>query len=99
VIPSQRCLLIRTKCTIGTDRTNRPGPSVKNVQIIDGADNALFLIYPVTNAEFDLLFPNGSDIDFADLADRRVHFVEKKLSRVDERAFPNRRRRPGRTRG
>lgn len=38
----------------------------KNIQIIDGADNTLYLIYSAREEDFDLIFPNGQDIEFAD---------------------------------
>jgi len=40
---------------------------VKNVQIIDGADNCTFSIFQLTDAEFALAFPGaGQDIQFAE---------------------------------
>jgi hypothetical protein len=38
---------------------------VKNIQVIDDARNCTYDIFAVTDAEFDVLFPNpGQDIEF-----------------------------------
>ena len=40
---------------------------MKNVQIIDGADNCTFSIYQFTDEEFDLVFlVAGQDLEFID---------------------------------
>ena len=40
---------------------------MKNVQIIDGADNCTFSIFQLTDDEFALIFPaDGQDIQFAE---------------------------------
>ena len=39
---------------------------MKNIQIIDGADNCTYEIYAVTDEEFDAIFPNGADIEFVE---------------------------------
>jgi len=40
---------------------------VKNIQIVDGADNCTFSIFQATDAEFALLFPaEEQDIQFAE---------------------------------
>ena len=39
---------------------------MKNIQIIDGADNATFSIFQATDAEFEAIFPNGRDIELAE---------------------------------
>jgi hypothetical protein len=38
----------------------------KNIQVIDGADNTLYLIFSIDKEDFDLIFPNDQDIEFAD---------------------------------
>lgn len=44
---------------------------MKNIQVIDGAENAIFPIFSVTDDEFNILFPDGRDIEFAeDLSER-----------------------------
>jgi hypothetical protein len=48
---------------------------MKNVQIIDGADNCTYDIYAVTDDEFVAIFPNGADVEF----------VEDFVSRVGEK--------------
>ncbi len=53
---------------------------MKNIQIIDGADNATFSIFQATDAEFAVIFPGGQDIELAeDLVERigeeRAHAV------------------------
>ncbi len=40
---------------------------MKNVQVIDGADNCTFSLFQLTNEEFTLVFPgDGQDIQFAE---------------------------------
>ncbi len=39
---------------------------MKNIQVIDGADNCTYDIYAATEAEFDAIFPNGTDVEFSD---------------------------------
>ncbi len=44
---------------------------MKNIQIIDGADNATFSVFQATEEEFDVIFPAGRDMDMAeDLIDQ-----------------------------
>jgi hypothetical protein len=45
---------------------------MKNIQIIDRADNATFSIFQATDAEFEALFPDGQDIEFHEDFVRRV---------------------------
>ena len=45
---------------------------MKNVQIIDGADNATFSIFQATEKEFEALFPKGRDMEFIGDFIRRV---------------------------
>lgn len=37
---------------------------MKNIQIIDGAENCVYDIFAATDEEFSLLFPSGEDIAF-----------------------------------
>ena len=37
---------------------------MKNVQVIDGADNCSYPIFAFTDEEFSSIFPNGQDISF-----------------------------------
>jgi hypothetical protein len=51
------------------------GATVKNIQIIDGADNATYSIFQATDAEFRTIFPQpGQDLEV----------VEDYVSRVGE---------------
>ena len=37
---------------------------MKNIQIIDGADNCVYDIFSATDNQFNLIFPQGTDIAF-----------------------------------
>lgn len=37
---------------------------MKNVQVIDGADNCTYDIFGISDEGFALMFPNGQDIEF-----------------------------------
>jgi hypothetical protein len=39
---------------------------VRNIQVFDGADNAVYDIFAATDDEFALIFPNGTDVAFID---------------------------------
>lgn len=39
---------------------------MKNIQVIDGADNCVYDIFSATEAEFSLIFPPGDDVAFID---------------------------------
>jgi len=39
---------------------------MRNIQIIDGAENATFSIFQATDAEFALIFPDDQDIELAE---------------------------------
>jgi len=39
---------------------------MKNIQVIDGAENAVFDIFSASDEEFALIFPDGQDIAFID---------------------------------
>ena len=43
-----------------------PVLSMKNIQIIDGAENCVYDIFSATDEEFALVFPDGTDIAFID---------------------------------
>lgn len=44
---------------------------MKNVQVIDGADNCTYDIFGISDEGYALLFPNGQDIEFiSDFIDR-----------------------------
>jgi hypothetical protein len=39
---------------------------MKNIQVIDGADNSVYDIFQATDEEFSLIFPDGQDVAFID---------------------------------
>ncbi len=39
---------------------------MKNIQVIDGADNCVYDIFAATDDEFSVIFPEGTDIAFID---------------------------------
>ncbi len=39
---------------------------MKNIQVIDGAENCVYDIFEATDDEFALIFPEGQDIAFID---------------------------------
>jgi hypothetical protein len=44
---------------------------LKNIQVIDGADNSTYSIFAATEEEFEIIFPVGTDIEFIeDFVDR-----------------------------
>lgn len=45
---------------------------MKNVQIIDAAENATFSIFQATDEEFARIFPRGRDLEFAEDFFKRV---------------------------
>ena len=50
---------------------------MKNIQIIDGAENCVYDIFSATDDEFALIFPYGTDIAF--IEDVYIHGDEKLL--------------------
>lgn len=52
---------------------------MKNIQIIDGALNCTYSIYAIQDNEFNLLFQNGTDIEF----------IDDVISRIGESAVNN----------
>jgi len=50
---------------------------MKNIQIIDGAQNCVYDIFAATDEEFSLIFPSGTDIAF----------IEEIYARDDEQAL------------
>jgi hypothetical protein len=39
---------------------------VKNIQIFDGTDNAVYDVFAVADEEFALIFPDDTDVEFID---------------------------------
>lgn len=52
---------------------------MKNVQVIDGADNCTYDVFATTDKDFAVLFPDGQDVEFID------DFWERVDARVGER--------------
>lgn len=50
---------------------------MKNIQVIDWAENSVYDIFTATDDEFSLIFPEGQDIAFIDEVNARGH--EKEL--------------------
>lgn len=45
---------------------------MKNIQIIDGAENCTFSIFAMSDNDFDVLFPDGNDIEFVKDLQKRL---------------------------
>jgi len=45
---------------------------MKNIQVIDGADNCVYDVFAATEEEFNLIFPSGQDVAFIDEVLARV---------------------------
>jgi hypothetical protein len=63
---------------------------MKNIQVIDGADNAVYDIFSATDEEFDLLFPRNEDVAFIEdvLAQGAEAEIEKALANMWKRRIP-----------
>ena len=61
---------------------------MKNIQIIDGAQNCVYDIFAATEEEFALVFPQGTDIAFID------EVYERGDAQVLDAAFNNIWKRP-----
>ena len=53
---------------------------MKNIQIIDGADNCTYDIYAATDDEFAAIFPNEQNIEFID--DFISRFGEQRVNEI-----------------
>jgi hypothetical protein len=51
---------------------------MKNIQVIDGAENATFSIFQATDEEFDLLFLHGTDVAFLEDIEARLTEEQQK---------------------
>ena len=56
---------------------------MKNIQIFDGALNAVYDIFAATDEEFSLIFPTGTDVGFID------EVYQRQSSQVLDAAFTN----------
>ena len=45
---------------------------MKNVQVIDGADNCTYDIFSIEDEKFEKVFPNGQDIEFIEDLKKRL---------------------------
>ncbi len=63
---------------------------MKNIQIIDAADNCVYDIFSATDEEFDLFFPKGTDIAFiGEIYERESHdSLEVAFSELWKRRVP-----------
>jgi hypothetical protein len=60
----------------------------KNIQVIDGADNCVYDVFSATDEDHALLFPNGTDIAFAEDFESRPEV--RPISEALERLWANR---------
>ena len=63
---------------------------MKNIQIIDGAENCVYDIFAATDEEFGLIFPNGQDVAFIDEVIEREDeaALEKVFTQIWRRRVP-----------
>lgn len=63
---------------------------MKNIQVIDGADNAVYDIFAATEVEFSLIFPEGQDVAFIEevMARGSVNELDSAFLRIWERRIP-----------
>lgn len=59
---------------------------MKNVQVIDGADNCAYNVYAISDDDYDLMFPNGQDIEFIEdfwkrLGQKKAQEIRDRLNR------------------
>ena len=57
---------------------------MKNIQAIDGANNATFSVFQATDEEFALLFPDGSDVAFREDIEARLTELEQRAEAVKQ---------------
>lgn len=60
---------------------------MKNIQVIDGAENCVYDIFAATDEEFNLIFPAGQDVAFIDEVQKRLSAeqFEKAFEKIWER--------------
>jgi hypothetical protein len=61
---------------------------MKNIQIIDGAENCTYDIFAATDDEFDLIFPDDTNIAFID--DVYARHIDLQLDLIFERIWQRR---------
>jgi hypothetical protein len=65
---------------------------MKNIQVIDGALNAVYDIFSATDEEFALIFPDGQDVAFIGEVQARGNGkkLDEALARIWRRRIPKR---------
>lgn len=65
---------------------------MKNIQIFDGAENAVYDIFAATDKEFALIFPNGTDVAFIDEVYQKqpAQILNSAFSEIWKRRVPKR---------
>ena len=65
---------------------------MKNIQVIDGAENSVYDVFSATEEEFALIFPDGQDIAFIDevMARGPEKQLDEAFTRIWERRIPKR---------
>jgi hypothetical protein len=63
---------------------------MKNIQVIDGAENTAYDIFSATDDEFDLIFPVGQDVAFIDevMARGPQEALDAAFDRIWKRRIP-----------
>lgn len=66
--------------------------NMKNIQVIDGAQNSVYDIFAATDAEFALIFPDDQDIAFIDevMARGPERELNDAFERIWQRRIPKR---------
>ena len=49
---------------------------MKNIQIIDGADNCVYDIFAATDEEFSVIFPSGQNVAFIEELSSKTNFPQ-----------------------
>lgn len=65
---------------------------MKNIQVIDGANNSLYDVFSATEEEYALIFPVGQDVAFIDevMARGPKKQLDNAFKRIWERRIPKR---------
>ena len=65
---------------------------MKNIQVIDGADNSVYDVFAATEEEFALICPQGQDVAFIDevMARGPEKQLDEAFTRIWERRIPKR---------
>ena len=65
---------------------------MKNIQVIDGADNSVYDVFAATDEEFALIFPGGEDVAFVDevMARGPEKELDDAFTRIWQRRIPKR---------